>query len=271
MKKQSSVVYKPTKGDLLKSARKLDFFKVSGDKVFATLQGEGLLESEGGTAGCPAVFLRLQFCNLHCGFPNGWRCDTGYTWDTKRAEYWQEPEDWSIEKTKIEIEKAWVDKFGLDKNIQKRVVITGGEPLLQQDLIVKLLNQMKDWQVEIETNGTIKPSPELIQCQINCSPKLANSGNEKKLRFRPEVLSLINGWPVGWFKFVVSRVEDLKEIEEIVESCNLNPKRVLIMPEGLTKEAVTEHQTLVQKDTNSRGWRIIERNQLIWFGPKRRT
>jgi len=100
------VQYYPTKDEIQNLRRKEGCFKVSGDRVFATLQGEGLNESEGGTAGCPAVFFRLHLCNLHCGFPRGWQCDTGYTWDTRRQEFWKEPEDWTLEKTKKEIEDA---------------------------------------------------------------------------------------------------------------------------------------------------------------------
>ena len=180
---------------------------MSGDKVFATLQGEGLLESEGGTAGCPAVFFRLHYCNLHCGQPCGWKCDTGYTWDTSREEYWKEPEDWTIGKTKREIEKAWKEKFADEKGAEKRLVITGGEPLLQQDLIIKFLEKMSEWKVEIETNGTLLPQNELRRCQINCSPKLSNSGNEKEIRLKPMVLEKII---IGQFHGLSSLLADYK-------------------------------------------------------------
>ncbi len=265
------VQYHPTKEETLNLRKKENCFKVSGDRVFATLQGEGLTESEGGTAGCPAVFFRLHFCNLHCGFPKGWQCDTGYTWDTRRPEFWKESENWSLEKTQKEIEIAWQSKFSEEDVVKKRIVITGGEPLLQQDLIIKLVSLMPKWKVEIETNGTIMPQAELFNCQINCSPKLSNSGNEKNLRFKPEVLEKINTWPVSWFKFVVNNRQDVVEIEEIVNQCHLKPEKILIMPEGLTKEAVAGHQKDVEPEISKKGWQIIERNQLIWFGPKRRT
>lgn len=263
--------YQPSKEETLNLKRKENCFKVSGDKVFATLQGEGLTEIEGGTAGCPAVFFRLHFCNLHCGFPKGWQCDTGYTWDTRRSEFWKEPEDWSIEKTKTEIESSWQSKFSEEDIAKKRIVITGGEPLLQQGLIAKLISSMPDWKIEIETNGTIMPQSELLNCQINCSPKLSNSGNEKNRRFKPEVLEKINNWPVSWFKFVVNNQQDVLEIEEIVNQCHLKSEKILIMPEGLTKEAVADHHQEVEAAISQKGWQIIKRNQLIWYGPKRRT
>lgn len=246
-------------------------FKVSGDQIFATLQGEGV------TAGEPAVFLRLHFCNLACGKNGGWQCDTGYTWDTRREDFWKEPIDWSIAQTaeniRAEWEKTpWEEKFQKDgKASKKRVVVTGGEPTLQQAKIIEITKLLPDWAFEIETNGTIAPRPELINCQINCSPKLSNSGNAKERRYKPDVLKAINAMPNSWFKFVALDPKDFEEIDQMVQECGLDPKKILIMPEGYTKDNVDEHRTLVEEEVKKRGWNFTMRNQLIWFGPKRRT
>src|SRR3989344_1911478 len=84
--------YRPTPEDKARIKILSDMFKVSGDGVFATLQGEGLTTKEGGTAGLPVVFLRLHFCNLTCGFPTGWQCDTRYTWNPRMEEFWKQPQ-----------------------------------------------------------------------------------------------------------------------------------------------------------------------------------
>lgn len=258
--------YQPTSDDKQRLRMKEGMLKVSGDQVFATLQGEGV------TAGRPAVFLRLHFCNLACGKNGGWKCDTGYTWDPDRAEFWQEPIDWSLPESVSRIEDAWNDKFGLPLDIAKRrLVITGGEPLLQQGMIVELLKSLPDWDVEIETNGTIKPSPELSNCQINCSPKLSNSGNSKFRRFKAEILRAINDMPNSWFKFVVTNQQDLNEVQELIDICQLNPKKILIMPEGYTIEALEKHLSAVRSEVKIRGWNITKRNQIEWYGSKRRT
>lgn len=81
--------YQVTATDKLRVKPQQDKLKVSGDQIFATLQGEGA------TAGSKAIFLRLHFCNLACGKKGGWQCDTGYTWDKDRPEFWQEPQNWS--------------------------------------------------------------------------------------------------------------------------------------------------------------------------------
>jgi len=256
-------VYKPTKADIEKLKPTPDKLKISGDGVFASLQGEGI------TAGYPSVFLRLHFCNLACGVPNGWKCDTRYAWDGARPEYWQEPEDWSYGETSLRIENAWASRFG--ENQEKRLVVTGGEPLIQQKKIARLLEKLPDWKVEIETNGTIMPIPELGRCQFNCSPKLENSGNSFRRRYKPEVLKVINRLPKSQFKFVAIGVSDLEEIDSIANGCDLCSGKILIMPEGQTAEEVEIHADRIREAVEARGWKITLRNQLIWYGPKRRT
>jgi len=253
--------YLPTETD--KARAQPNMLKVSGDGVFATLQGEGV------TAGKRTVFLRLHYCNLACGKLAGWQCDTKYTWDTTDKRYWTEPEDWTDSETAQKINRAWEEKFGNDKD--KRLVITGGEPLLQQQKLPALLRLLPSWDIEIETNGTIIPIKGLHNCQINCSPKLANSGNDRNKRYKPEVLKAINSLPNSWFKFVVTKPADLDEVEKIVNGCDLNSKKVLIMPEGRTAKEVEYHASLVKKEVENRDWSITLRNQLIWFGPKRKT
>lgn len=255
--------YRPSVADIERLKPKADMLKVSGDRVFATLQGEGV------TAGLPSVFLRLHYCNLTCGLPIGWKCDTTYTWDSRIPEFWKEPEDWSYVKAASLVEEAWDAKFG-DKQ-ERRLVVTGGEPLIQQRKLAKLLELLRGWRVEIETNGTITPIPVLQTRQFNCSPKLENSGNNKARRYNPSALRAINALPNSWFKFVVSDISDLDEIGEIVRDCGLNEDKLLIMPEGQTADVVEGHAQLVRDAVNERGWKITMRNQLIWYGDKRRT
>jgi len=260
----------PTPEDLERIRPVPNMLKVSGDGAFATLQGEGLLVENGGTAGLSAVFLRLHYCNLACGLGGGWKCDTGYTWDKRRREFWQEPEDWSCEQTVKKIENEWQRVFGNTKE-HERLVITGGEPLLQQKKILDLLQFLPQWEVEIETNGTVKPIKGLNYCQFNCSPKLENSGNPLIKRYRPDVLRCINSLSNSWFKFVVVTLPDLDEIEQIAEECRLDNKKILIMPEGHTSETVSSHAESLESEIVKRGWKMALRHQLRWFGAKRRA
>src|SRR3989338_5826890 len=94
--------YTPSDIEKANTLEKGDFLKISGDGIFATLQGEGI------TAGEPAVFLRLHNCNLHCGLNGvGWRCDPFYTWDKNTSEYWRESTNKTAKEVVGGIYKAW--------------------------------------------------------------------------------------------------------------------------------------------------------------------
>jgi len=255
--------YCPTLAEIQALRPKEGNFKVSGDGIFATRQGEGV------TAGMNAVFLRLHFCNLACGRDGGWKCDTWYTWDKQTREFWQESQDITPEAVAQKVVIAWTEKFGLASD--HRIVVTGGEPLLQQREIAKLLKFLPGWKVEVETNGTIIPISELHDCQFNCSPKLANSGNGLNRRYRPQVLNAIAGLPNSWFKFVVTSVQDLDEVKTMVIGSGIPDAKVLIMPEGNSVEIVQSRLNSLQDQVVALGWQTTNRNQLIWFGNQRRT
>lgn len=243
-------IYRTTPNEKSGLKMKPNQFKVSGDQVFFTLQGEGQ------SIGKPAVFLRLHFCNLHCGW-----CDTKYTWDKNSREFWQEAEDWSFQRTLKKISDYQV----------KRLVITGGEPMLQQARIAKFIELIPDWEVEIETNGTIAPSTLLTQrCQFNVSPKLENSGNSLRLRYKPKVLKIFNALPASTFKFVVQSENDLKEIDQIVNECGLDSSKIIIMPEGTAEEDIKKHALSVVDGVKQRGWRLLPRLQVMLWQTKRR-
>jgi organic radical activating enzyme len=255
-----SEIYKPTQQESLNLRTKDDFLKVSGDGIFVTRQGEGV------TAGKDAVFIRLHFCNLACGRDGSWKCDTGYTWDKRDPRFWQEPYDLKISTAATLIKDSWKE---LDA--ERRLVVTGGEPMLQQKKIAELLKNLPGWTVEIETNGTIIPIADLSNCQFNCSPKLSNSGNTLGRRYRPDVLRAIATLPNSWFKFVVTCPKDIQEIEKMVSECGILPEKVLIMPEGQTAETVADGAWMIKELVIQKGWKLTMRNQLIWYGPKRRT
>ncbi len=263
--------YKPLPNEMEKFLDRRRGLSVSGDGIFATFQGEGV------SAGLPAVFLRLQDCNLHCGRDgDGWRCDAWYTWDRCTPEFWKERKNESVQNVKKQIEDTWNDRFGYTyiqgQGMSRRLVITGGEPLLQQDKIVKLIDQLdEDWVFEIETNGTILPFDGLSNCQINCSPKLSNSGNPICSRYKPSVLRAISNMPNSWFKFVISDYCDEEEVAQIVSECNIPIEKVLLMGEGTSTSELADKRRIVQEIAGHIGAVAIERNQIIWFGDKRRT
>jgi 7-carboxy-7-deazaguanine synthase len=115
--------------------------------IFPTIQGEGPF------VGHPSLFIRLAGCNLQCPL-----CDTDYT---SNRDYL------TVSEVLYQVNEAF------DKIPGKLVVITGGEPFRQQigPLVEALLHF--DYEVQIETNGTIyQPLPfEDEKLTLVCSPK----------------------------------------------------------------------------------------------------
>lgn len=258
--------YNPTPVEFRCTRIRSEEVKLSGDGVFATLQGEGV------TAGRPSVFARLQNCNLHCGMNgDGWQCDTWYTWDQTTPEYWQGTELVTVGGLVDRIQDAWDGNFA-DTDLPPNLVITGGEPLLQQDKVIDIMSRLPDWDFEIETNGTIAPKPELDKAQINCSPKLASSGNSLVSRRRIEALRGIEEMPNHWFKFVISGDTDLVEVVELMKEINDGDfRRVLLMGEGSISENLVAQETRLNKAAEELGCLMTSRNHIFWFGDKRRT
>ncbi|HRH94161.1 MAG TPA: 7-carboxy-7-deazaguanine synthase QueE [Candidatus Peribacteria bacterium] len=231
---------------------------VSGDSVFFTTQGEGK------TMGEPAVFLRTNECNLDCRF-----CDTPYTWQPGHPSY-NERTRWTVDYARQQIVSAAQGRCS-------RMVLTGGEPLLQQSLLAQLANgaEVADWDVEIETNGTIVPEAfrGRGKTQINCSPKLANSGIAPERRIRPAVLREMAQGFNTYYKFVVGDVADVDEIEReyLPHLKGLPDGRIFLSPEGVTVEAIDQARERVAKRAAELGFVLGDRQHIRLYGNKRKT
>lgn len=98
---------------------------------------------------------------------------------------------------------------------------------------------------EIETNGTFYIEDSLFNLidQINCSPKLSNSGMTEKQRIVPEAINRIKQHSNYQFKFVVSTEEDIKEMyRDFVEPFNIPNDKIVCMP-GLDDQADFHERT----------------------------
>lgn len=247
-----------------------DKLLISSD--FYSIQGEGQ------TTGVPSYFIRLGNCNLTCGFSrefankllkeksleNGeifegdlvkegkatWTCDSTSQWLWRGVnqdfnyliDRWKEQDLYQDIKTGV-IHLIW----------------TGGEPLIKshQRAIVGFMNHWYNRESygtslhemapynEIETNGTVYMNDEMFELmdQINCSPKLANSGMTEKQRIVPEAIKRIMQHPNYQFKFVISTEDDIKEIfRDFIEPFNIPLRNVCCMP-GLDDVADFEERT----------------------------
>jgi organic radical activating enzyme len=152
-----------------------------------------------------------------------------------------------------------------------RVVVTGGEPLLQQRALVALLRECRGrgWAVEVETNGTIVPSPEVVALveRFNVSPKLANSGIAAVRRTRPDALVALRDTGKAAFKFVAAAATDLDEVAELVDRFALAP--VWVMPEGTDAATVTARLRELSEAVLARGWNLTSRLHVLLWGDVR--
>lgn len=185
---------------------------------FTSIQGEGQ------TIGKKAIFLRLAGCNILCK-SHDWVCDT--------IEVWQKG-------TKTNFEDIFTQEEIVKLQNEYHLIITGGEPLLYQDTIVNFVDWLQEERgvlpiIEVETNGTIFPSKEMqkIVNYWNVSPKLKSSGADLK-RFNLLALKEFSNNKNTIFKFVVSSLEDIKEINS--DFCFLDWFKIYLMPAGDSQE-----------------------------------
>lgn len=182
------------------------------------------IQGEGKTAGTPAVFLRLRSCNLLCAWP----CDT--------VEVWRQGEPWDDDKIVFFWEqKGWMEALRNGSHI----VVTGGEPLLQQEALAQFLQLLpQDTFVEVETNATITPLNELDRyiSLYNVSPKTSNSGMPLERRYMKGTLEYFVRNNKSTFKFVVGSREDVEEIfRDYINPLKIDKQRVFLMPQSTNR------------------------------------
>lgn len=238
------------------------------------------IQGEGPAIGTPCTFMRLSGCNLQCGINGGWKCDSSYTWDWKGVNGIKYNPRVESSRDSFDDIKRWLKRFN-DETAVRLLVITGGEPILQDHRLSLLLLELaderwwvnNDWKVHMETNGTMIPLFTKGLVDLYCvSPKLANSGNHISDRLSIDALRWFSGVPdVSAFKFVVCRVEDFSEIDDIVKQCGILPSRVYIMPEGISKSRIEEGLGELVDATIDRGYNLTTRLHIQVFGNVRGT
>lgn len=231
----------------------MDTQKIFISDIFKSIQGEGP------KIGTPSLFVRLGICNLQCKW-----CDTKYTWKKGLTDYKARSDEWIIGKLR-----------NLNKNANIRnIVITGGEPLLQQNQLARLLADdfFKNIEIEFETNGSIKlqkPILTLIQKKqkpvtFNISPKLKDSGNKSYE---------IQTYPSSILKFVYVSKNSEKLINKFLMDYSNNTAKipVFIMSEGTTVASMSKKYQNAIRYCTKQGFRLTPRLHIYLFGNSRAT
>lgn len=233
----------------------------AGPEIFFSLQGEGK------NLGAPSVFVRLSRCNLYCSW-----CDTPYTWNWSGTSFRHDAEQ------KYDMAAQTLELSASDVASQvaawacRRVVLTGGEPLLQAlecaELTRALLAHDPRYAVEIETNGTLVPPLELdaVVRQYTVSAKLENSGVERALRLRREALEFFARSEKAVFKFVVAGAADVEQVSALVTGHGIDPDRVYLMPQASDAARLRELAPSVAEVCKSSGYRFSDRLHIHLFG-----
>ena len=222
-------------------------------ELFFSIQGEGEL------TGVPSVFVRTSGCNLRCRW-----CDTKYA-------------SWKPEGENVTINDL------LDKVCSypaRHVVISGGEPMIAKGIeeFVHLLKESGK-HITIETAGTISPNG--IQCDLaSLSPKLSDStpkegdinkewiDRHESKRLDYDILSEWVNLYNFQLKFVVSKEEEIKEIQNVISRIEgkILPEKVLLMPEGIDPDTLRSRYDLLIGLCKENGYRLCHRLHINLFG-----
>lgn len=169
------------------------------NEIFKSISGEAA------RAGFPVIFIRTYGCNLRCTY-----CDSMYA---------LEGGDYKVMTPEEIVGECY--NYGT-----KRVVFTGGEPLLQPDapeLIDLLCNY--GYEVEIETNGAVDLQEfhkklttkrnDLLSYTMDFK-SIASGMSHKMLTSNFEFLT-----SKDVVKFVVGCQQDLEQMKAILDSCKV--------------------------------------------------
>jgi len=221
-------------------------------EIFYSIQGEGML------TGVPSVFVQTSGCNLRCVW-----CDTPYT-------------SWAPEGTEMSLEEILT---AVRQYPGRHAVVTGGEPMIAPQ-IVELTHALQQLglHITIETAGTVYHR---VACDLmSISPKLANStplereggrwaAQHERLRYQAAVLRQLMADYEYQLKFVVASPDDMAEIARMLEETRADRGRVVLMPEGITPEAIRERAPWLTEICKREGFRYSPRLHIDLWGNRR--
>ncbi len=203
------------------------------------------LQLEGSFLGYAACFVRFGMCNLKCDF-----CDTKYAF----YEYTTMSLD--------EVESV-VSKHGC-----KRIIFTGGEPLLHADFIKAFIELFgHKYEYFLETNGTIWIEFANAFRHIVVSPKL--DGMDYNILNKFKSLNNIE------FKILVEDAFDLSRIEKLMKKLGLKSATLqpIYFPNEKLDDFISRTKDIIEAFKKSPlandDVRLIIQNHKVIYGDKR--
>ncbi|MXO66535.1 7-carboxy-7-deazaguanine synthase QueE [Altericroceibacterium endophyticum] len=231
-------------------------------EIFASLQGEGA------SMGKPCTFIRLSRCNLACEW-----CDTAYTWHFEGDNRPHRSAD-TVSRAANQVKLSEEDAAQRIRDLgQDRLIITGGEPMLQAPALARMLALLPGMVVEVETNGSVAPHPALdpLIHQYNVSPKLAHSGNPASIALIPERLDQWAKEPRAWLKFVVASEADALEALALAETHAISRHKIMLMGEGVDSETLSQREAWLAPFCIQHKLTMSKRLHIDLFGDSRGT
>ena len=179
---------------------KMEAFQVV--ETFVSINGEGK------KAGRLAMFIRLKGCNLNCSY-----CDTKWANERKAA----------FELMTTDQITARIRESGVSL-----VTLTGGEPLLDQNIgeLIGSILMLPQVELEIETNGSVPIRmfrERDARLTMTMDYKLPSSHMEESMCL--ENMEELKPWDV--VKFVIGSEEDLIRAKEIIDRFSLCEKAIV--------------------------------------------
>ena len=203
------------------------------------------INGEGRRCGQLATFIRFAGCNLNCGY-----CDTAWANDRKVA----------FDPMTAEEVYAYIKETQVTN-----VTLTGGEPLLQQDMgeLLELLSQDPELYVEIETNGSVllsKFSDLENPPSFTMDYKLPSSGMERMMALE----NFDHLTEKDTVKFVSGSMEDLEKARELINKYKPTEKTsIFISPVfgDIELESIVDFM----KDNQMNGVNMqVQLHKIIW-------
>lgn len=207
------------------------------NELFQTIQGEGFY------TGVPAIFVRLQGCDVGCAW-----CDTKHTWEIDPAkksdlilltDKSNESDRWADSSAKEIVDE--IKRLGYSANL---IVITGGEPCMY-DLreLTQVLHEF-GFAIQLETSGTY---PVLVDVKtwVTLSPKVNMRGKKEVLK---EALERANE-----IKHPVGTEKDIEQLDSLLAQLkSVKDKTICLQPISQKAKATA----LCMQTCIDRNWRL---------------